>query len=257
VKLNTRRKEFAQKLQALQRRTVDDLFEMGRVLIQAKAALPHGEWTALVTEDMHWNMNAAQRLMAVARHPTLSKTATLPLLPASREVLYKLAQLPEDCLKATLNNGDITPTTTLSDAQSLERDYYNSEAADLRHAALQDAIRELPPGAERRRLEKDARQFERGVAKYSKKTARPSGSEDEDDETPELTTPQWRKAWESGVMVGAEASLSALRDHPEFGTLADLIIQHVMGKLYASQFKEKREVSLRNLAKQYARKEAA
>jgi hypothetical protein len=112
---------YASRLRKLQQTTVENIITMGKVLLEAKAALPHGEFTAMVEAELGWNMSQAQRLMKIARHPILTNTATLPLLPARREVLYKLTQVPEEKISEAIEAGEITPSLTMNTAKRLAR----------------------------------------------------------------------------------------------------------------------------------------
>lgn len=92
---------------------------MGRLLIEAKERLPHGEFSVMVTGDLGWNLSAAQRLMRIARNEVLAKAATLPLLPPSREVLYTLARLSTEKLSEAIEKGAVTPALSMNEANSL------------------------------------------------------------------------------------------------------------------------------------------
>jgi hypothetical protein len=112
------REHYAAKLRKLQSATVENIIAMGRTLIEAKEDLEHGEFGGMVA-DLGWNMTAAQRLMKIARHSLLTKAATLPCLPASREVLYKLTRLPAEELAGALADGRINPGLTMTAANQL------------------------------------------------------------------------------------------------------------------------------------------
>lgn len=132
------------------------IIETGRTLIAAQDQLAHGEWTGLVEQDLGWNMNKAQRFMAIARHPVLSNPATLPLLPPSREALYELTKVPPVVLQWAVNHKILSPEMTVADA-----DYF------MEHAV----IRLAPEGTKTRELKSLLRQA--GYLKQGRMTIDP------------------------------------------------------------------------------------
>ncbi len=56
-------------------KTVARFIETGQELINAKAGLVHGEFTAMVEEDLPFRPNTAQRLMVIARDQRLVNPA--------------------------------------------------------------------------------------------------------------------------------------------------------------------------------------
>jgi len=113
------RQQFADRVRQLFRKTAETIVEMGRALVEAKAALAHGEFTAMVEVDLGWNLSAAERLMAIARHPVISNPATLPSLPSGREVIYQLTQVSERTLTDAIREGAVHPGMTMKQARSL------------------------------------------------------------------------------------------------------------------------------------------
>lgn len=88
----------------------------GRELIAAKAALEHGEWERMfagheqaVKDPVPFRIGTAQRLIAVAKHPILSKAAHGPCLPPSWRTLYELTKVPEPMLRKALSDGRVHP----------------------------------------------------------------------------------------------------------------------------------------------------
>jgi hypothetical protein len=135
------RVEFAERLRRLQARTVESLLEMGRTLIAAKEGLPHGDFGKLVNDDLGWNLSGAERLMAVARNPILSNSATSPSLPPSSEALYELSQLHPVALAWAIRHGAVTPEITVRYARSLVRRLWQN--LDVAYSITGDELREL------------------------------------------------------------------------------------------------------------------
>src|SRR2546428_5727546 len=92
------RQRWARLILSEWRKSVEAILETGRLLFQAKETLPHGEFRAMVREDLRWSPRMAQMLMAVAQHPVLSKANHGALLPASWRTLYALPRLHEPVL---------------------------------------------------------------------------------------------------------------------------------------------------------------
>jgi hypothetical protein len=108
--------------------SVESILAAGGDLVSAKAALRHGEFGSVVA-GLGMSMDTAQKLMAVARHEVLAKTAPVRLLPASYSTLYELTRLPDDVLVEAVESGRIGPATTRADVR-----------------VLVDEVRQVPPG---------------------------------------------------------------------------------------------------------------
>ena len=98
---------------------VEGFIATGRLITEAKAALPHGEFIEMVKADLPFGRRTAQMLMAVAANPVLSKAQHVALLPPSWGTLYELSRLPDDRLLAAIKAGEITPETERRDAMRL------------------------------------------------------------------------------------------------------------------------------------------
>lgn len=98
---------------------VESFLEVGRLLIEAKATLPHGEFMAMVADDLPFGQSTANKLMAVASHRFLANWEHVPSLPPSWGTLYELSKLPEPVLEAALDNGRITPEMQRKDVRAL------------------------------------------------------------------------------------------------------------------------------------------
>jgi Protein of unknown function (DUF3102) len=94
-------------------KTVEGIFDTGRLLTDARDELGNGEWGRLFDEHrVPFSIDTAQRFMRIwkARDRLLGeqKTAKLRFLPASYSTLYALAELPEDTLAWAQAEGKIT-----------------------------------------------------------------------------------------------------------------------------------------------------
>ena len=101
--------------------TVWGIVEVGKLLIQAKDALEHGEFLKMFKGDIPFREDTAQRLMAIAGNQVLSNTAYTRYLPPSWYTLSILTQLPERQFLKQLKVGAIHPEIERSEAQALVR----------------------------------------------------------------------------------------------------------------------------------------
>jgi Protein of unknown function (DUF3102) len=66
------RARWAGQISAAWRSSIEAIFECGRLLIAAKDALDHGEFTKMVEHDLPFGERTAQRLMVIARDTRLT-----------------------------------------------------------------------------------------------------------------------------------------------------------------------------------------
>ena len=95
------------------------IIETGRLLIQAKDSLEHGQWLDMVRAELPFAERTAQRLMAIASNPVIANAAHVSLLPASWGTLYELTKLPSVELEAKINDGSINPRLERRDVTAL------------------------------------------------------------------------------------------------------------------------------------------
>lgn len=79
------REWFAGRIRKAWQSTVEGIFEVGRLLIEAKASLPHGEFGDMVKTDLPFAWGTANRLMTVAQDDRLSNSAHARNLPPGWE----------------------------------------------------------------------------------------------------------------------------------------------------------------------------
>lgn len=108
--------EWAQRISAAYRQCVEDFIETGRLLIAAKEALPHGEFTPMIETQLPFGERTAQRLMAIAEHPWLSNPTHASLLPADWTAVYELSRLTPEALQARVADGTIRPDMARGEA---------------------------------------------------------------------------------------------------------------------------------------------
>lgn len=83
------------RLHVLERKTGEQIIEIGKLLIQVKGDIPHGQFLPWLDAEFGWSERAAQNFMAVADQFKSAKFADLKIAPSA---LYLLASsnVPED-----------------------------------------------------------------------------------------------------------------------------------------------------------------
>jgi Protein of unknown function (DUF3102) len=102
--------------QSAQRQAFETALQIGELLNQAKAKLPHGQFEHMVRDCLPFDERHAQRLMRVASHAVLTKTDTVSLLPPSVSTQYELSRLDNGDLVKMIEDGTIHPGITRDDA---------------------------------------------------------------------------------------------------------------------------------------------
>ncbi len=114
------RKQWAAEISAIHKdtikRTVQGILKMGRMLIEAKAALAHGEFEKMIASNLPFTASTAQRLMKIARDARLQKAASSQVLPKAWNTLYELTKLPDAAFQQAVTSGAINATMTREQA---------------------------------------------------------------------------------------------------------------------------------------------
>jgi Protein of unknown function (DUF3102) len=109
---------WASRINAAWHKYVESIIETGKLLIEAKNALAHGQWGTMVSEKLHFNVQKVERLMAIARHPILSNPSHVTHLPPNYSTLSALTRLQHDFLQAQLDAGKINEDTERKTVES-------------------------------------------------------------------------------------------------------------------------------------------
>lgn len=121
------RKDWAGRIVEAWRASVQGTLRCGRLLFEAKAELPHGEFLSMVESDLPFGKRTAQRLMAIAQHPILANATHVSLLPSSWGTLYELTKLPAPVLEQAFTDGTVRPDMQRSDVAGLIRERKREE----------------------------------------------------------------------------------------------------------------------------------
>lgn len=96
-----RRQFHADSIKAAWTEAAAGIIETGRAILAAKEELQHGEFKAMVEEDLPFGVRTAQRLMAISKDAWLSNATHGSHLPPSWRTLYEMTRL-DDGQKETL-----------------------------------------------------------------------------------------------------------------------------------------------------------
>lgn len=94
--------------------------EVGRHLIEAKEEHP-GRFMAWVEAELPFGIDKAERLMAITRSLGSCTSEMRSNLPPAYSALFHLARLPRPILEVAVDNGEVTPATTVREAEALAR----------------------------------------------------------------------------------------------------------------------------------------
>lgn len=92
---------------------------LGKILIEAKDSLPHGEFLLMIEQDLPFSARRAQQLMAIARNSTITDTKTSSHLPVATDAKYELSRLPEAELREAIDQGHVSPGMTVKEARAI------------------------------------------------------------------------------------------------------------------------------------------
>ena len=112
------RAEFIERIKGLWHRSREQILSLGRALIDAKQTLAHGDFAAMIREDLPFGPRMAQHLMAIARDERLN-AKTSSYLPAAAGALVELRKLHDEAFEAAVENGRIHPGLTVKNAREL------------------------------------------------------------------------------------------------------------------------------------------
>lgn len=97
---------------------VEEFVAVGRIAIEAKAALPHGEF-GRYCELLDMSERTVRRFMTIARNPVIANRTHASDLPSSWATLAEIARLDPEDIEEAIAAGDITPATTRRDVREL------------------------------------------------------------------------------------------------------------------------------------------
>lgn len=132
------RRECVFKIGASWQKSIDAIFETGRLLIEARLVIEHGKFNEMIDEDLPFNNATARKLIKIAEDQRLLSLAKpeqallapdnqmarqeyVRRLPSSWTVLYELTQLNDEQFKVAVEEGKIHSMLGHKDAIHLKR----------------------------------------------------------------------------------------------------------------------------------------
>ncbi len=132
--------DWAHRITRAAGQAVEAIVMTGRLLTEAKEALPHGSFEtifkghhATVAHPVPFSISTARMYMAIAQHPVLSNRYHGNDLPVSWRTLYELAHLPAPRVEKWLKDQTITPELTRDHAVLLRENACRSTPALIKH----------------------------------------------------------------------------------------------------------------------------
>jgi hypothetical protein len=113
------RQTYIREINAAWQMSLQSVLETGRLLIEAKKQLPHGDFEAMIRNDLQFSPQTARKIMSIAAHPVISNRAHVRDFPSSWGTLYELTKVPEQKLLAKISDGTINPKMERKQAVAL------------------------------------------------------------------------------------------------------------------------------------------
>jgi hypothetical protein len=115
--------DYVKRITATWQKSVTTIIDTGRLLIEAKAKLPHGSFQKMVKKlPFHNGVRTVQMLMEIARHSIISNAKFISYLPPCWGTLYELAALPipNQEFERLITTGHINCDMTRQDVKDLQ-----------------------------------------------------------------------------------------------------------------------------------------
>ena len=155
--------DYVEQINELWKQAKDSFLNIGKLLIQAKDTLPHGEYTIAVEANLPFSARTAYQLREAARWAVdMERTQTISLdrLPGSYSTIYLLSTLDHDTLAAAATAGLVRPELRRAELIAWRK---NRIKAPLDQRAVLEAKREQLQ-RERDRLDAELQRIDAALA---------------------------------------------------------------------------------------------
>lgn len=115
----TTREDFAADIRREWTNALEATVAVGRRLNEAKEALPHGDYQAMVENDLPFSTATARKLREIAAFVDRDEVP-LDRLPEAMSTLYAIATLPDETRQQALDQGVIRPEVTRAEVEALK-----------------------------------------------------------------------------------------------------------------------------------------
>ncbi len=112
------RKKWAVEIRTAWQKTVEGIFEVGRLLIEAKEEISHGLFEEMIREDLPFSPRAARMLMSIPKNDNLVNRKHASVLPPSWDTLYELSKQDDGTFSLMLDKGVIHPEMKRGDVKN-------------------------------------------------------------------------------------------------------------------------------------------
>lgn len=116
--------------------------DLGKQIMAAKEALPHGQFGRLfsghdnpVPGAMPFQVRWAQKLMGMASHPIIGNASHGTHLPTDLHAIFELATMKAAELKTAIDEGKITAKTTRAEAKRIKAEFAEPDDPSAERAA--------------------------------------------------------------------------------------------------------------------------
>jgi N6-adenosine-specific RNA methylase IME4 len=102
-------RQWATRIAACWQKSTEAIIATGRLIAEAKAALKHGEFIAMVQSQLPFDRTTALRLMTIGADTRIANDAHVQHLPPHWGTLYELTKLDDGTFEAGIADGTISP----------------------------------------------------------------------------------------------------------------------------------------------------
>src|SRR4051812_922580 len=92
--------DFASRIIACWQRSAEAFIETGRILTEAKGALPHGDFLQMLEAELPFDKRVAQMLMKIAADKRLTNANIVSLLPPHYSSMDEISKLDDEQIEA-------------------------------------------------------------------------------------------------------------------------------------------------------------
>ena len=110
--------QWAKVIRSEHGKTVESVLGIGRLLLEAKQILPHGEFQHIFV-DIPFDIRMAEYYMSIARNTVLTDAKWISQLPSVVVTLYALSRIAKPDLEKALTDGRIHPKLQRKDVRKL------------------------------------------------------------------------------------------------------------------------------------------
>ena len=124
------RREYAERIKAAWHKCREKAIAVGRALIEAREALPYGEFRAMVLRDMPFKPRQAYNFIEIAEDSRLTDVQHAAQLPISTRAQLACTRLTDSEFEAAVYHGVIRPDVTEREVAEFQRQITRPETVE-------------------------------------------------------------------------------------------------------------------------------